>query len=605
VPGSDTLFFMKITFSILFIAILIFFSCEEKKNINREKVVATTLVNQIDTFIVLKDELLQAVKKNKSEQDLQQLFLDTRIRYKKTEWATEYFSPLVSRRVNGAPVIEVERFSGQIFEPAGLQVIEAFLFPHYDTTNRAELIKQLEQLQTQCDKYKIYFNNVALFDWQIYDAAKLELVRIETMGITGFDNPLTLHSMEESSAALQSLKQVLQLYLDENDTEHLINKFENAIEYLNKHPDFNTFDRAQFIVEYVNPVSSAISNLEEKQHVQITTYNRLLNQHAKTIFDTNAFNVNAYTPNPASYISNKKIELGKMLFFDPVLSGDNSRSCQSCHNPDKAFADGMVSNTVFNSTKRLTRNTPSLINAAFQPAQFNDIRAVLIEEQIDSVIRSKNEMHGSLQLAAEKLWKQEQYKQLFGKAYPLTNRQAIDTFEILNALASYVRSLTSLNSRFDAYMRGNHTTLNAQEVEGFNLFMGKAKCGTCHYMPLFNGAVPPLFMKIETEVLGVPQTKNGKTIDPDPGRYVSHQIPDLKYSFKTPTVRNASLTVPYMHNGVFSTLKEVMDFYNKGGGAGMEINVPNQTLSADKLNLSEKEMEALIAFIKSLESQPK
>jgi len=592
------------TFSLFFLTIFILFSCEQKKN-NREKTVATVLLQQIDTFITSKNELLSAVEKNKDEKVLQELFLRTRIAYKKIEWATEYFSPLVSKRVNGAPVIDVERSSGQVFEPAGLQVIETFLFPHYDTTKHTELVTQLQQLQTQCDKYKTYFNNINLLDWQIYDAAKLALVRIEVMGITGFDNPLTLHSMEESAAVLQSLKQALQLYLDEGDTELLMNKFENAIQYLNKHTDFNTFNRAQFILQYANPVSIAISNLEEKQQVKITTYNRLLNQRAKTLFDTNAFNVNAYTPNPASFISNEKIALGKMLFFDPVLSDNNSRSCQSCHMPEKAFADGMISNTVFNSTKHLQRNTPSLINAGLQPAQFNDIRAVLIEEQIDSVIRSKNEMHGSLKIAAEKLWNQDAYKKLFSKAYPINNRQAIDTLEIINALASYVRSLTSLNSRFDAYMRGNHSTLSTQEVEGFNLFMGKAKCGTCHYMPLFNGAVPPLFMKIETEVLGVPQTKNSKTIDPDLGRFNSQKIPDLKYSFKTPTVRNASLTAPYMHNGVFTTLKEVVDFYNEGGGIGMGIDVPNQTLSAEKLNLSEKEMDALIAFIKSLESLPK
>ncbi len=599
---ADNFFFMKITFSFLFISMLVIFSCEQKK-INQEKEVAKNLLSQINSFVMAKDSLLQAVKDHKPEERLQQLFLQARIAYKKTEWATEYFSPTVSRRVNGAPVIEVERFSGQIFEPAGLQVIEAFLFPHYDTATRGELLTEIQQLQTECDKYKIYFNHVKLLDWQIYDAAKLAMVRIETLGITGFDNPLTLHSMEESAVALQSLKQVLQLYLDKNDSEQLMNKLEKAIEYLDQHRDFNTFNRAMFIRQYANPVTIAISNLEEKQQIKITTYNRLLNQSAKTLFDTNAFNVNAYAPNPASFVSGDKIALGKVLFYDPVLSSDGSRSCQSCHKPEKAFADGMVSNTILHSTKPLGRNTPSLINAAFQPAQFNDIRAVLIEEQIDSVIRNKNEMHGSLKVAAKKLWTKESYRQLFSKAYPVASRKAIDTFEILNALASYVRSLTSLNSRFDDYMRGKQTALSEEEVVGFNLFMGKAKCGSCHYMPLFNGALPPLFMKIETEVLGVPDTKKGKTVDSDLGRYASHKIPELKHSFKTPTVRNATLTAPYMHNGVFSTLEEVIDFYDEGGGLGRGMDLSNQTLSADQLRLSEKEKAALVAFMKSLESQ--
>ncbi|HVD98097.1 MAG TPA: cytochrome c peroxidase [Cytophagaceae bacterium] len=597
---------MKITFSLLSLALFLtalVFSCSQEKA-DREKTVAGIVLQQVDSFVSVKNKLLEATKNNKSEQELQQLFLEARNAYKKMEWATEYFSPMVSRLVNGAPVIEVERYSATVFEPAGLQVIEGFLFPHYDTASRTELLTQLEQLQSPCDKYKIFFSNVKLLDWQIYDAAKLELFRIETMGITGFDNPLTLHSMEETSIALQSLKEVMQLYIDKEDSEQLISKLENAIQYLGQHRDFNTFDRAEFIAQYANPVTTAIANLEGKQKTEAMTYNRLLNQNAKTLFDTNAFNVNAYAPNPWSFVSEEKIALGKVLFYDPVLSGDNSRSCQSCHMPEKAFADGMISNTVLNSTKSLNRNTPSLINAAFQPAQFNDIRAVLLEEQIDSVIHNKNEMHGSLKVAAKKLWEKESYRTLFSKAYPANNRQAIDTLEILNALASYIRSLTSLNSRFDEYMRGNKAALTVQEIEGFNLFMGKAKCGTCHYMPLFNGAVPPMFMKIETEVLGVPVAKNEKTIDPDLGRYASQKIPDLKYSFKTPTVRNATLTAPYMHNGVFSTLEEVIDFYNQGGGVGMGIDLPNQTLSPDKLNLSEKEKAALIAFIKSLESKP-
>ena len=595
---------MKIKFSLIFALAVFLFACEQKK-VNREKATAEIVLHQIGTFENAKNTLLKGVESNLPEKELQQLFLDTRLIYKKIEWATEYFSPVVSRRVNGAPVIEVERYSGQIFEPAGLQVIEAFLFPHYDTTKRGELLTQLKQLQAECDKYKIYFKNVGLLDWQIYDAARLAIFRIETVGITGFDNPLTLHSMQESSAALQGLKQMIQPYLDEDDTEHLNSKFDQAIQYLDQHPDFNTFDRAAFIRQYADPVTVALVNLEGKQKVQPATYDRLLNQTAKTLSDTNAFNVNAYTPNPASVMSEERVALGKMLFFDPVLSRDNSRSCQSCHKPDKAFTDGLVSNTILNSNKPLYRNTPSLINAALQPAQFNDIRAVLLEEQIDSVIHNKKEMHGSLKTAAVKLWKQESYRQMFNKAYPLSNRTAVDTLEILNALASYVRSLTSLNSRFDDFMRGDQSALNVEEIAGFNLFMGKAKCGTCHYMPLFNGAVPPMFMKIETEVLGVPAAKNSKMIDADPGRFAQQKIAALNHSFKTPTVRNTTLTAPYMHNGVFATLEEVVDFYDEGGGAGMKINVPNQTLSAEPLQLSQKEKNALVAFMKSLENKRK
>jgi len=185
----------------------------------------------------------------------------------------------------------------------------------------------------------------------------------------------------------------------------------------------------------------------------------------------------------------------------------------------------------------------------------------------------------------------------------------------MNALGSYVRSLVFLNSRFDQYMRGNKAALTAEEVNGFNLFMGKAKCGTCHYMPLFNGNFPPRFVKTDAEVIGVPATAQallrgrprgggkGAVIDADPGRFAIVPAESFRHAFKTPTVRNAARTGPYMHNGVFSTLEEVMDFYNKGGGAGLGIKIPNQTLPFDKLDLNENERREIIAFIRSLDSQ--
>src|SRR4030095_2878016 len=119
-------------------------------------------------------------------------------------------------------------------------------------------------------------------------------------------------------------------------------------------------------------------------------------------------------------------------------------------------------------------------------------------------------------------------------------------------------------SRFDLYMHGDKTAMNSDEINGFNLFMGKAKCATCHYMPLFNGTFPPRYMKIESEVIGVPVSANSNKIDPDMGKYNTVKVVSLKHAFKTPTVRNAALTAPYMHNGVFTNLQQVMDFYRKG-----------------------------------------
>ena len=212
-------------------------------------------------------------------------------------------------------------------------------------------------------------------------------------------------------------------------------------------------------------------------------------------------------------------------------------------------------------------------------------------------------MHGSMKMAAQKLWQNKSYRQLFAAAFPKKDRMDIDTLEVMNAIGSYVRSLVMLNSRFDDYMRGNKVAMNQQEINGFNLFMGKAKCGTCHYMPLFNGSFPPRFNIIESEVIGVPENAAETAIDTDMGRYDILKTPAFKHAFKITTVRNAARTAPYMHNGVFTTLEQVVDFYNKGGGAGLGYKVDNQTLALNKLNLSKKECDELVSFIKSLDSK--
>jgi cytochrome c peroxidase len=217
-----------------------------------------------------------------------------------------------------------------------------------------------------------------------------------------------------------------------------------------------------------------------------------------------------------------------------------------------------------------------------------------------TVIHSAEEMKGSLEKSVEEL-KNTAYAELFRKAYP-EHSNPLTGFMIVNAISNYIRTLTVMNSRFDLYMRGDKTKLNAAEKRGFNLFAGKGKCATCHFIPLFNGLVPPVFNETESEVLGVPATTNKNTavLDDDLGRYLFTGAPLHKHAFKTPSLRNIALTAPYMHNGVYNTLEEVMEFYNNGGGKGLHIAPENQTLPFDKLNLSKKEMADIIAFMKSL-----
>lgn len=594
------------------IAGAVWFSCTQPV-IPPEKLIAQRLSTQVDSFALLCRALQAAADRPATGRagppdspardvytPLQQMFLQARLAYKRFEWAAEYFDPSAARAVNGPPVLEVER-SGLVFQPSGLQLIEGWLFPTVDSSKRRQLDQQVAILLAACERYRSHFSNVDVLEGQVFDAAKLEVFRVMTLGITGFDDPLTLHSTAESAAALESLRALLSHYPDK--PANTAARIDSAVQWLSTHPDFNGFDRAVFITRYANPLTVAISNQETALKVHVIRYLRLLNQDAKTLFDTAAFNVNAYSPDPASFLSPAKIVLGRKLFTDPSLSSTGTRSCQSCHQPGKAFTDGLVRNTVLGGTDRLPRNTPTLLNAALQPAQFYDMRVGTLEDQSRMVVQNNAEMHGSMQLSVQRLWRDTTYRRLFSAAFPRADRSGIDTLEIMNAIGSYVRSLVALNSRFDEYMRGDGSALTASEVNGFNLFMGKARCGTCHYMPIFNGAFPPRFVKVDAEIIGVPQTADGRALDTDPGRYAIVPDPSFRHAFKTPTVRNAARTAPYMHNGVFTTLEQVVDFYDKGGGAGLGLAVPNQTLPFDRLNLTAQERSDLVAFIKSLDSR--
>ena len=583
-----------------------------------EQAIARTLVAQIDSFTGVAGRFQAAVQQHASPQQLQQLFLQTLLAYKKFEWAAEYFNPAVARLVNGElvpeaePVIDADPSQNygpgrvRIVQPEGLQVIEGILYPQYDTARTNELLERLGRLQVNAARYKPYFNNIDMLSGQVFDAARLEVFRIMSLGIAGFDAQLSLNCLNEAATALGGVQAAIDHYGGGIP-------FQSATTYLRNNPDFNNFNRAVFITTYANPIAAGLVRLEGQLHIPAIRYNRLLRQDATTPFDKDAFNADAYAPGPEYLTTDKKVSLGKVLFSDPALSGTGTRSCASCHRPDLAFADGMVRNTVIGSQDLLDRNTPTLLNAALQPAFFYDLRANTLEEQAWDVLHSEKEMQSSVQMAVGRLRQDSAYRRLFAEAFPAGSdpaaQPAIDTLQLMNALAAYVRSLVRLNSRFDDYMRGDTTAMSATEIRGFNLFMGKARCGTCHYMPLFNGVFPPQYDRMETEVIGVPGTIKstgggpGKSIDEDMGRYVIVRVPFLQHAFKTTTVRDARLTAPYMHNGVFGTLDEVMDFYNNGGGVGSGWSVDNQTLARDSLHLTTGEKNAIIAFIGSLDSK--
>jgi len=297
-----------------------------------------------------------------------------------------------------------------------------------------------------------------------------------------------------------------------------------------------------------------------------------------------------------------QIALGKNLFYDPVLSGNNQRACASCHKPQFAFSDNNISSLAFDKKNRLKRNTPGLINAAYQTLFFQDGRAFQLEEQASDVMHAKSEMNTDPDDVVKKLRNSGEYLELFKKAFNGSRDTAITFYGVLKALAEYERSLTDWDTEFDKILNQEDINAKNEIKNGYNVFSGKALCGTCHFVPLFHGLVPPFYSEQEFEVIGVPDKQDGKVVDGDSGRYhVTYKNIHL-FAFKTPGLRNLAYTKPYMHHGKLTTVEKVIDFYIEGGSANFPVPVYHQTLPFDSLVLTKSEKKDLITFLNSLNS---
>lgn len=379
------------------------------------------------------------------------------------------------------------------------------------------------------------------------------------------------------------------LFKSINLHESFKQELNESIEQLNA--DFETFDRYNFIKNHAEKQLKMLQELATDWQIEFTFELAISNQ-AKSLYSKSSFNIPHFTQTLVQDDSlfKEKVALGKKLFNDSRLSGGEELSCATCHKSDLAFTDTLA------TFRNLKRNSPTVTYAALQNSFFWDARAGSLEGQMLQVVNNADEFNTSIHSINEKLLEDSVYIALFEETYQaLPSRQNIQ-----NAVAAYVSDLNEFSSKFDENIRGERNDLSKSEIRGFNIFMGKAACGTCHFPPLFNGTIPPNFRKSELEALGVPDEKNNQKLDDDLGRYDIFKTAERRHFFKTPTLRNIDLTFPYMHNGVFRELDEVMEFYDLGGAASYGVVLENQTLPTDSLKLTEQEEEDVIAFLKTL-----
>ncbi len=560
---------------------------------------------QLKALINKLTDLKNSAKKKAPLPVLKSQFKAARLAYKKAATITEYFYSYESKSLNGPPLLRVEDDNPEkIMPPHGFQVIEELIFRNWKSNYRS-LETELDGMLSLLNKFKNQSNRQLQFRNElIWDAIRSSMLRLTTMGISGFDSPVAQYSLPEAAASLEGILEILKGIntndqIQKDSLSKLNQLLSQAILSLKKGTSFNSFDRMNFIKSMLIPAYSLLVQNIDLQQAMLPNERRPVNLQSKSLFANDFFDLSFFSPNQRYQLTPARVTLGKRLFYDTILSANRNRSCGSCHKPDLAFTDGLKTALSVDQKSFLKRNTPTLVNSVFQTKQFFDSRTSVLENQLSDVVHNQEEMKGSLKQSVNDLQNDRIYDSLFRLAYP-NDEKAITEYNIANAISSYTRSLVAMNSRFDQYMRGDKKKMSAIEINGFNLFMGKGKCATCHFIPLFNGLVPPEFTETESEVLAVPAEKTSASLDPDLGKFNFTRSVIHKHSFKTPTLRNIELTAPYMHNGVYSSLEEVMDFYNKGGGAGLKIAPENQTLPPEPLKLTRKEIADIIAFLKTL-----
>ncbi len=290
-----------------------------------------------------------------------------------------------------------------------------------------------------------------------------------------------------------------------------------------------------------------------------------------------------YMPVPEfNPLTTAKVALGRKLFFDSLLSRDQTRACASCHDPGRAFTDGRAVALGVDGREG-TRSAPTLVNRGYGRSFFWDGRTRALEEQVLQPIQHPKEMDITVGEVVVRLERDRAYSHLFQEAFG----QEVNDADLAKALASYVRSIVSGNAPVDRYLNGDRNALTERQTQGLRIFRGKGSCIACH--------VGPLFTDENFHNTGV-AWRDVRLLDE--GRFAVTGKETDHGAFKTPTLREVARTAPYMHDGSITTLEEVIEFYDRGGN-----NNPYLDPELRPLNLTAAEKRALLAFLGALSGE--
>lgn len=526
-----------------------------------------------------------------------------------------YLEPVVYKKINGPLPIEWETEVFEKFEKpykregAGLTLAALYL-----DEEKIEKNKLLELIHESMDASKTFAADSIINELKRPDhfflCNRLFLLNLSAIYTTGFECPDTMRIIPELQSMLQEVYTTMIAFNSSFPqtpfSEDYLSLFRNTIQFANKQPfNYSQFDHFTFIKQFVNPLFTMNQQLIRQYHISSkSNIDYSLTKTSTSIFSKTLYNgqnsKGIFLRVTDEQVLSELDKVGKLLFYDPILSGNNMRSCVSCHQSTAFFTDTASATSLqYNNADMLERNTPSLLNAPYNHLLMLDGKHITMKDQAKAVITNPKEMGANEEEVLQKVVSCKEYKNAFKKLLKYTPQEKEITMEhITSALTFYYSKFSKSTAPFDEAMNGNKA-LDPEAKNGFNVFMSKAQCATCHFVPQFNGVKPP-YVSSEFEVLGVPADTTYKTLSSDKGRFDINAAEETFHAFRTGTLRNAEKTKPYMHNGVFTNLNQVIDFYDTGGGVGRGLKAENQTLSSDSLHLTKTEKTELIAFIRSL-----
>ena len=318
---------------------------------------------------------------------------------------------------------------------------------------------------------------------------------------------------------------------------------------------------------------------------------RTLYDNYESLRDAGVGGLRTALPDARDGFTPAQIDLGRYLFFDPLLSANDDLSCGSCHHPDLGFSDGSARSSGADGTA-LARSAPSLWNVAFQQRFFWDARAASLEEQMQGPLYAADEMGSNPAELMAEIAANDTYRRLFGDAFP-GDATTPTLGQLYTAIAAFQSSLVSLNSRYDQYAHGYHAALTDTEIEGLNIFRSfVARCAECH--------TPPLFTNQQIAVIGVAGPGD---LPFDEGAGAVFDNPTWRGGFKVPSLRNIALTAPYMHAGTLATLRDAAEFYTLGRGHALPDAEKQRMILHWHIwepRLTDTELERLVEFMATL-----